>query len=73
MGKKWPSEFSLQLRFPGNCKDVLHAAKLRHGADGYLRKGSKAVGAVAAIGAVGALTDLGDVMLCQKKAKTRDL
>jgi hypothetical protein len=35
IGKKYPSERSLQCDFHGNSKDFLHAARLRHGADGF--------------------------------------
>jgi hypothetical protein len=35
MGKKWPIKFSLQSRHHENCRDFLHAAKLRHGTDGF--------------------------------------
>jgi hypothetical protein len=35
MGEKWPIKFSLQCDSHGNCRDFLHAAKLRHGTDGF--------------------------------------
>jgi hypothetical protein len=35
MDEKWPIIFSLQCDFRGNCWGFLHAAKLRHGTDGF--------------------------------------
>jgi hypothetical protein len=35
MGEKWPIKFSLQCDFHGNCRGFFHAAKLRHGSDGF--------------------------------------
>jgi hypothetical protein len=35
MGEKCPIKFSLQVCFHGNCRVLLHAAKLRHGTDGF--------------------------------------
>jgi hypothetical protein len=35
MGKKWLIKFSLQCDFRGDCRGFLHAAKLRHGTDGF--------------------------------------
>ena len=35
MGEKCPIKFSLQLRLPRHCRVLLHAAKLRHGTNGF--------------------------------------
>jgi hypothetical protein len=35
MGEKWPVKFSQAIRLPRNCWVLLHAAKLRYGADGF--------------------------------------
>jgi hypothetical protein len=35
MGEKWPVKFSLTMRIPCYCRVLLHAAKLRHGTDGF--------------------------------------
>src|SRR5215468_7948358 len=35
MGEKCPIKCSLQLRLHGNCRVLLHAAKLRHGTNGF--------------------------------------
>jgi hypothetical protein len=35
MGEKWPVKFSRTTRLPRNCWDLLHAANLRHGTDGF--------------------------------------
>jgi hypothetical protein len=35
MGEKWPVKFSLTMRLPRHCRVLKHAAKLRHGADGF--------------------------------------
>jgi hypothetical protein len=35
LGEKWPVKFSLTMRLPRHCRVLLHAAKLRHGADGF--------------------------------------
>jgi hypothetical protein len=35
MGEKWPIKFSQTVQLPCNCLVVLHAAKLRHGTDGF--------------------------------------
>jgi hypothetical protein len=34
MGEKWPVKFSLTIRLPRNCWDLLHV-NLRHGTDGF--------------------------------------
>jgi hypothetical protein len=35
MGDKWPIKFAYNCDFHGNCRVLLHAAKLRHGTDGF--------------------------------------
>jgi hypothetical protein len=35
MDEKWPVKFSQTIRLPRNCWFLLHAAKLRHGTDGF--------------------------------------
>jgi hypothetical protein len=36
MGEKWPNKFSLTITtFAEIVRDLLHAAKLRHGTDGF--------------------------------------
>jgi hypothetical protein len=35
MGEKWLVKFSKTIRRPRNCWVRLHAAKLRHGTDGF--------------------------------------
>jgi hypothetical protein len=35
MGEKWQVKFSLTVRLPRHCMVLLHAAKLRHGTDGF--------------------------------------
>jgi hypothetical protein len=35
MGEKRDVKFSLTMRLPPHCKVILHAAKLRHGTDGF--------------------------------------
>jgi hypothetical protein len=36
MGEKRPTKFSLTMRHPRHCRVLLHAAKLRHGTDGFI-------------------------------------
>jgi hypothetical protein len=36
MGEKWSVKFSQTMRFPRHCRVLLHAAKLRHGTDGFI-------------------------------------
>jgi hypothetical protein len=35
MGEKWPVKFGRTMRLQRHCRVVLHAAKLRHGTDGF--------------------------------------
>ena len=35
MGEKCSDKFRLRIRLPRNSRDLLHAANLRHGADGF--------------------------------------
>ena len=35
MGEKRSDEFCLRIRFPRNSRDLLHAANLRHGTNGF--------------------------------------
>jgi hypothetical protein len=35
MGEKWPVKFSLTMLLPRHCMVLEHAAKLRHGTDGF--------------------------------------
>jgi hypothetical protein len=35
MGEKWPVKFNQTIRLPRYCWVLLHAAKLRHGTDGF--------------------------------------
>jgi hypothetical protein len=35
MGEKWPVRFSQTIELSRNCWVLLHAAKLRHGTDGF--------------------------------------
>jgi hypothetical protein len=35
MGEKWPIKFIVTMRLPRHCRVLLHAAKLRHGTDGF--------------------------------------
>jgi hypothetical protein len=35
MGEKWPINFAYNCDFHGKCRDLLHAAILRHGTDGF--------------------------------------
>ena len=35
MGEKFSDKFRLRIRLPRNSRDLLHAANLRHGTDGF--------------------------------------
>jgi len=35
VGEKYSDKFGLESEFPRNSRDLLHAANLRHGTDGF--------------------------------------